>query len=597
MASVRYDSEIIFRAGLRSCAIFFTHCRDNIRIQPKVYVHIPQEIFSKAKVALRRAGIVALVMFAVAATLAALYLLICFVAVPHAGKWAAEKYGSQALGHAVRVQSIWFNPFKWRAGVKGFSISGSDAKPLVSFDKLTVKIDGKRLFKRIYLVKSVKLDGLDVDMVLLPGGQLNVMSLVPPQKTPVAQPAVAKPAPASAPAVPQKPAPLPTVTVDTIQIKNMRLSFTDQTVTPQFRTVLGRSKLTVTGISTEKDCVVYAKLTAKLDDNGRISVEAQCAPYAKPLSIETAFGLCDALLPVVSPYTGKYVGRTVRAGKLDVRMDYRIDNDILTADHAFLLQHFAFGDKVKSKDALNVPVDLAVALLEDKNERISINLPVTGNLKDPKFAYWPLVGKVLRSFTAKIVASPFSFLSSNTSTDDLRFVRFEPGKAVLSDKEKTRLTKLLKNLADRPKLRLIVNGTYDKTADWDVLRKEMFERSFAQTKAQTRMADEYVLSMLYRAHFGTMNAWRSLRGFRLKGNEAVQAEMRRRLIEDVPADPKSMTALAAHRAQVVRDFVTAQGFDAARTSIGEIKMTQRTMGSVPLELMLRVYEKKHCSGK
>jgi hypothetical protein len=48
--------------------------------------------------------------------------------------------------------------------------------------------------------------------------------------------------------------------------------------------------------------------------------------------------------------------------------------------------------------------------------------------------------------------------------------------------------------------------------------------------------------------------------------------------------------LAQDRAQAVYDFIAAAGFDKARMRIGQVKQVQGSMGYVPLELTLTVFE-------
>ena len=92
--------------------------------------------------------------------------------------------------------------------------------------------------------------------------------------------------------------------------------------------------------------------------------------------------------------------------------DYNIADNKLVASHKILVQRFEFGDKVESKDALHLPFGMAVALLEDPQGKINISLPVHGDMSDPEFEYFHLIGQVARNFFMKLVTKPFSFLAS-----------------------------------------------------------------------------------------------------------------------------------------------------------------------------------------
>ena len=109
--------------------------------------------------------------------------------------------------------------------------------------------------------------------------------------------------------------------------------------------------------------------------------------------METTFSLNGYALGVLTPYVGKYTGRELKDGKLDLRMNYRIGGNKLIASHQVLVQQFEFGNAVESKDALHFPFGLAVALLEDPQGKIKIALPASGDMSDPKFEYFHLISK------------------------------------------------------------------------------------------------------------------------------------------------------------------------------------------------------------
>ncbi len=157
------------------------------------------------------------------------------------------------------------------------------------------------------------------------------------------------------------------------------------------------------------------------------------------------------------------------------------------ANHKLLIQHFEFGQSVPSKDALHLPFGLAVALLEDPDGKMSISLPVTGNMNDPKFKYSHLILQVSRNFLFNLVTKPFSFLASGlgvqgSSMDELGYVRFKPGQTDLLEKQKQKMLTLIKGLRQHPKLLLEINGTYDPDTDWKEIEAVTFKKDYGVLK-------------------------------------------------------------------------------------------------------------------
>jgi hypothetical protein len=541
-----------------------------------------------------------------------LYLFVCLVVVPIGLAWGIRSQGTKLLKHQVQVRSVFFNPFLLRLSINGFKILDAEKQVMAGFDKFSVDVSFIRLFKKEYRVESVALDGLKVNAVLMPGGKINLMDLVPQEaeaKNTAAKPAGQAPSKETAPAQQPKaaeggavlPKDVPLVIVDSIAMTRGTVNFLDKTLEPNFSTSIHDMDLRITGVSTKPDCRVKVVYAAKLDEKGSISTEALVEPYTQPLRMEVTFSLDNYALQVTTPYVGKYTGHAVGDGKMDVKMTYLIADNKLTAKHKLLIQHFDFGQKVESKDALNLPFGLAIALLEDPNGRINISLPVWGDMSDPKFKYSHLVFGVVKNFFLKLVTSPFMFmaqmLGADSGTEELGLTRFTPGKSDISEEEQAKLKILVKGLIERPKLRIEVNGTFDPVMDWQSITTEIFNRDFEALMKQPKRTETSAYQELYQKRFGIMSVWNLMKELRAKypdlNDVKLNEELKRRIIETPPSDKTVFKTIADARAKKVYDFMVAEGFsDSSRIGIGPNKETQGSMGYVPIEFTMTVFEKK-----
>ncbi len=527
------------------------------------------------------------------------YLFLACVVVPVGAPWVISSQGTKFLKHPVKARSVFFNPFLLRLSVNGFEITDSNKQAIAGFDKFWIDLSFIRLFKKELRVETLGVDAPRINAVLLPDGRINLLELVPLQPA-ARQTAAAEQASKEkqAKVQPLTAKPLPLVIVDSFVLRQGSVSFVDQSVVPNFKTALNKMDLSITGLSTKPDAQVKTVFQCALDEKGSISTEVLFKPFVQPLNLESAFSLNNYSLQVLTPYVGKYTGREVKDGKLNLKMDYRVADNQLKASHKILVQRFNFGAKVPSKDALNLPFGLAVGLLEDPQGRINISLPVTGDMNDPKFEYFHLIGQVARNFFMRIVTKPLMFLlslaGSETGTEETEFVRFMPGKTDLTVDNQERLQALVKVLKERPKLLLEINGSYDSQADWQAIRLEIFENKYqAQLKESTRTGSRLIEPM-YVESFGIRSYWNLAKKYKLssgKDDDAkLAAEMKRRLIEDAPKDQASLDTLAKARARLVYDFIITEGFDKARVSIGVNRQAQISMGYVPLEFNMTVFE-------
>jgi hypothetical protein len=536
--------------------------------------------------------------------LAIFYLVLGFIIIPLAMAWAIPSQGSKFLKHPVHLRSVEFNPLLLQLTMDGFEVQDQQNQVMLGFDRMFVDVSFVDLLKKIYHVEAFEINGLKINVELLSGNQINLLGLVPPELLA----AQAAPAKKSAKVVQKQEklpvstgqsVPLPVVIVDSIDLHQGQLVFTDKTISPNFSTKVSAIELHITHVTTNPQDESKIKFHADLDDKGKIAMEAIIKPLAQPLEMETTFSLNGYALDVLTPYVGKYTGRELKDGKLDLNFDYTIGGNKLTATHKLIIQRFEFGKSVASKDALHLPFGLAVALLEDPDGRIKIALPASGDMSDPKFQYKHLIFQVVRNFFINLVTKPFSFLtsalgSSDQGTDEMGYVRFSPGKATLSDSQKKKLITLIHGLKQHPKLRLEIDGSYDPQVDWKEIQAEVFTRDYEKLRKESDRSESKVYQLLYQRRFGIRALWvlakKYKEGIGKYKEEMLDGEIKHQLIENAPADENALSVLAQARAQGVHDFFVANGFEEARLSSGRPQSTQSSMGYVPLPFTLTVFD-------
>ena len=95
----------------------------------------------------------------------------------------------------------------------------------------------------------------------------------------------------------------------------------------------------------------------------------------------------------------------------------------------------------KSGGLMNLPLKLALYLLKDVHGDITLDLPVKGDLNDPKINIGKLVWQVFKNFIVKIVASPFRALSGlvGVDPDEIRGIQFNYADTTLTDSHLRRI--------------------------------------------------------------------------------------------------------------------------------------------------------------
>jgi uncharacterized protein involved in outer membrane biogenesis len=252
-----------------------------------------------------------------------------------------------------------------------------------------------------------------------------------------------------------------------VRIEKGKMLFADFSLQPQFMIRIHTMKGMISRISSAKDSLTQIQLDGVVDQYGTARITGALNLYNPVHSTDITMVFRNVEMTSLTPYSGKFAGRTIKSGKLSMDLKYQIQNNKLVGNNQIIVDNLLLGERVKSPSAVNLPLDLAVALLKDSSGRIDIGLPVEGDFNDPKFRLAPLIWKAVVNLLTKVVTSPFRALGAlfGGGTEKFEAVEFDPGKADLLPPEKEKLKKLADTLQKRPQLKLVVQGRYSPESD------------------------------------------------------------------------------------------------------------------------------------
>ncbi len=184
----------------------------------------------------------------------------------------------------------------------------------------------------------------------------------------------------------------------------------------------------------------------------------------------------------LTPYVATFAGRKIDSGKLSLDLQYKIKQRQLQGENQVIVDHLKLGERVESPTAKDLPLDFAIALLEDSDGRINLGLPVAGSLDDPEFSYSSIVWKAISNVLTRIVTAPFRALGALFGGGEkFESIVFEVGAGQLTPPEREKLAKLASAMVKRPGLLLGISGTYaeaDRVALQDMqLRRTILKQS------------------------------------------------------------------------------------------------------------------------
>ncbi len=210
---------------------------------------------------------------------------------------------------------------------------------------------------------------------------------------------------------------------------------------------------------------------------GRINVDGSLVPMTPLKSTEVAIGLTGVSMSAFADYAVPAIGRPLEGGTIDADLNYRIKDGAIEATNQLKIAQLKLGSRVEGSEAPNLPLDLAIAILEDRERVIQLDVPMSGNVNDPKFSMGRMVTYAFQNVIEKIVTTPFNALSGlipGEGVGDSSFA-FERGTSKMVDGCDELVDNLAKVMVARPQLVIQLTPTYVSGKDAKELRDKRFE--------------------------------------------------------------------------------------------------------------------------
>lgn len=393
------------------------------------------------------------------------------------------------------------------------------------------------------------------------------------------------------------------VNIETTRIQDAELEFADLSLTPQFGTKIHSLNGVINSISTNADATAQLELDGKVDEYGAAKIRGALQPFKATQFTDVKLAFTNLEMNRLTPYSGKFAGRRIDSGKLSVDLEYKIKQRQLAGENKFVINKLVLGERVESKDAADLPLDLAIAILEDSDGVIDLDLPISGSLDDPQFSYGSIVWKAIKNVLTKIVTAPFRALGKlfGGSGDNLDAIVFEPGQAKLSPPEQEKLASVSKALGKRLGLALTISPAYDAVLD---------KRAIQELTLRQQVADEMGIKLEAGQQAGPIDltnpkvqkAIDSLhddltnKGLLKRLKEKFETPeaghyqaAQEKLAQSVEVKESDLKQLALQRGEAIRDALVAGGIDAQRIRINTVvaqKASDTKTTLVPTKLIL-----------
>lgn len=428
---------------------------------------------------------------------------------PYLRQFAGARIDSGALNLDGRMRTDAQEPFAFQgaAGVQALHIDdGSDEEPLIGWDSIRSEQLDLSLDSRQLSTAPISVDGIAGRVVIHEDRTTNFGRLmVNDTASPANEPEKAEPS--------DKAAEPFGVNIEGINFTDGALRFADNSLPLPFSTSIHSLGGQVSTLSSASAQPAQVDLEGQVADYGLARIGGSIHAWHPLRETDLALTFRNLEIPEYSPYTVQFAGRRIAGGTMDLDLEYRINDKQLDGRNNLVLRDLELGEKMASSEAMDLPLDLAIALLEDGDGVINLDLPVSGDVGQPEFDIGKVVRQALNATLASVVESPFRFLAGLVGADseELGRIEFAEGRSDLTPPQRERVAKLRDALNQRPQLVLELAGPFNRTVDGPRLQRDKALEALGQRLAEagrevadpslTAESTQDVVETMYTTHY------------------------------------------------------------------------------------------------
>jgi len=379
--------------------------------------------------------------------------------------------------------------------------------------------------------------------------------------------------------------------VQRLRVEEGTLHFADRSLANPFEVTIRELSGAVTGIASgTKAEPARVRLNGRVLPYGVARIAGTIDLDAPTNRADIRATLRNLRLEAFNPYVAKFAGYRIESGRLSADLRYEVREGRVVGANKLAFENMQLGEKLEEKGLLDLPLELAVALLADSKGRIDLEVPVRGNLNDPQFDMGAIVARAVGNVLKRIVSAPFRALAGLFGGDDEDpgGVAFAPGSAELSPPAEEKVAQLAQALGQRPQLGLEVRGAYDPSRDLEGLRLRTARQEVARAtgrQGSPDLSDVKTLRVMERLYLGR-GGDRQTMGTLRKEEERYGRALLQQIAFLTVVDSDAAQALAYDRAEAVRAGLLERGVDPARVRVGDALEKQTSEREVIAELAL-----------
>jgi hypothetical protein len=161
---------------------------------------------------------------------------------------------------------------------------------------------------------------------------------------------------------------------------------------------------------------VHASLNSGVKPYGNAAVTLSINPKDS-VDFDIRYHLQKLPVSMFNPYVITYTSYPLDRGTIELRGTWRVRNGFIQSDNHVVIIDPRRTKRVRNKDKSWLPLPLIMSLVRERGNVIDYEIPITGNLKDPKFHLKDVLVDLLENIFVKPATTSYRLEVKNIETE------------------------------------------------------------------------------------------------------------------------------------------------------------------------------------
>jgi hypothetical protein len=191
-----------------------------------------------------------------------------------------------------------------------------------------------------------------------------------------------------------------------------------------------------------------------LNERGKLVASVGLNPKTPMDQLTVDYTITDFMLSDLNIYSNHYMGFPILYGDMYYKAHTEIINGIISSENQLIIHNVELGQK--GRGIYDLPLKFALFLLKDKDGVITLDVPVSGDLKDPKVSVGKIVWNTFKNLIVKAAAAPVKLLSGLIGADpaEIESIEYDYLDTAFTEKKQHQLDLLLQLEKEKPALEI-----------------------------------------------------------------------------------------------------------------------------------------------